>query len=181
MSDGKLDDAVSCLHQHGCPIDEASLARDLAKLVLSRRATQEGTVHDATVLCLRQVLQPLKAAPGIQSVLMATHYTHMLALCRAGGRELMELRAKVAVTLLRYNSLIPNDKLFYQAGMACKAAGQPNLAFVLLNRYVDLTEAIEEGDASMLENSDFSAATAVPFTDILPTQQYLPSEVTQLI
>ena len=42
---------------------------------------------------------------------------------------------------------------------------------------MDLTEAIEEGDPSAIENSDFAAATNVPFTDILPTQQYLPDEV----
>jgi len=43
-------------------------------------------------------------------------------------------------------------------------------------RYVDLTEAIEEGDASLIDNTDFSEATNVPYDIILPTQQYLPDE-----
>ena len=39
-----------------------------------------------------------------------------------------------------------------------------------------LAEAIEEGDAALLENTDFAAATAVPFPDTLPREQYLPDE-----
>lgn len=44
---------------------------------------------------------------------------------------------------------------------------------MLLNRYVDLTEAIEEGNASLLDNSDFTEATNVPLVDdrTLPTKQ----------
>jgi intraflagellar transport protein 172 len=42
--------------------------------------------------------------------------------------------------------------------------------------YVDLTEAIQEGDASLIDNSDFADATNVPFDVTLPTQQYLPDE-----
>lgn len=36
---------------------------------------------------------------------------------------------------------------------------------MLLNRYVDLTEAIDEGNASLLDNSDFADATNVPLVD----------------
>ena len=90
--------------------------------------------------------------------------------------DLTELRAKICVSLLRYSSVVPSDKLFYVAGMAAKQAGHPNLAFVLLNKYMDLTEAMEEGDASGLENADMAAATAVPFSDVLPEKQYLPDE-----
>ena len=72
--------------------------------------------------------------------------------------------------------MVVADKLFYMAGQACKASGHTNLAFVLLNRYVDLTEAIEDGDAGLFENSDFAAATAVRFPDSLPPHQYLPDE-----
>jgi len=49
------------------------------------------------------------------------------------------------VTLLRYSGVIPVDKTFYIAGMCCKKTKNINLAFMLLNRYVDLIEAIEEG------------------------------------
>lgn len=60
-----------------------------------------------------------------------------------------------------------------QAGSLCREFGHENLAFVMLNRYVDLTEAIDEGDASLLDNSDFAEATNVPLVNdgTLPTKQ----------
>lgn len=60
-----------------------------------------------------------------------------------------------------------------QAGCLCKEVGNENLAFVLLNRYVDLTEAIDEQNVSLLDNTDFAEATNVPVLDntTLPTKQ----------
>ncbi len=48
--------------------------------------------------------------------------------------NLRELSAKCSVTLLKYPDLIPQDKAFYQAGMACREQGNINLSFLLLNR-----------------------------------------------
>jgi hypothetical protein len=39
--------------------------------------------------------------------------------------------------------VVPADRAFYDAGMAAKAAGQLGNAFVFLNRYLDLREAME--------------------------------------
>lgn len=44
-----------------------------------------------------------------------------------------------------------------------------NMAFVCWNRYLDLSEAIEEGDTSLLENTDF-LDTDVPFDVELPAE-----------
>ena len=51
---------------------------------------------------------------------------------------------KIAVNLLRFIREAPADKAFYEAGMACKATGDLNMAFVFLNRYLDITEATYE-------------------------------------
>ena len=48
--------------------------------------------------------------------------------------NLRELSAKCSITLLKYPDLIPQDKAFYQAGMACREQGNINLSFLLLNR-----------------------------------------------
>merc|ERR1711988_1376470 len=73
---------------------------------------------------------------------------------------------------------IPVDKLFYMAGTLCQKQGHENLGFVLLNRYVDLTEAIDEGDASLIDNSDFVDVTHISTVDerTLPSQQYISAE-----
>lgn len=138
----------------------------------------------------------------LEEMLMAVHYMSLYYQVAAMDGQ-GELACKIAVTLLRYSGVVPTDKLFYMAGMACKQQDHKNLAFILLNRcvprcvpptaialaiislsncfyamlrYVDLTEAIEEGDANLIDNSDFADATMVPFDAVLPVQQYLPEE-----
>jgi intraflagellar transport protein 172 len=182
-SGDRLDEAVRTLDTHGAPNSPSysNLYLELTRQVLGRNSAQieavGEAVNTATIMTLRKVLFNLKNLPNIEDALMACHYTNIAAVCQSlEGKDMMELRAKVFISLLRYAQIIPVDKLFYQAGEACKKQGHTNLAFVLLNRYVDLTEAIEEGDSNLLDNSDFASATAVSFVDSLPTQQFLPDE-----
>ena len=77
------------------------------------------------------------------------------------------------------------SKAFYEAGSACKTLGWENMAFVFLNRcdmvdivcvrnvllvlrYLDLYEAIEERSLDLLDNSDF-ADTDIPFEVRFPS------------
>merc|ERR1712159_906085 len=49
------------------------------------------------------------------------------------------------------------------------------MAFVFLNRYLDLSEAIDEGNLDALDNTDF-AGTDVPFEVQLPSEQFLQED-----
>ena len=63
-------------------------------------------------------------------------------------------------------------------GIACRdAAKWESMAFVLLNHYLDISEAIEEGDASMIDNSDFVGTDIpAPFDYSLPKKQFLDDD-----
>jgi intraflagellar transport protein 172 len=61
---------------------------------------------------------------------------------------------------------------FYEAGMACRSLGWENMAFVFLNRFLDLCEAIEERSLDLLDNTDF-VHTDIPFEIPLPETPYL--------
>ena len=50
-------------------------------------------------------------------------------------------------------------------------------SFLHLHRYVDLTEAIDSGDASFLDTTEFQEADGIPLNDSLPAQHYLDIEV----
>ena len=76
------------------------------------------------------------------------------------------------ISLLRHTDIIPADKGFYEAGIACKNMNWENMAFVFLNRYLDLYEAIEERSLDNLDNTDF-ADTDIPFEIPLPEEPYL--------
>jgi intraflagellar transport protein 172 len=85
--------------------------------------------------------------------------------------------AKVAVSLLRFCGIIPADRAFYEAGAACKEQNMLSMAFVFFNHYLDLSEAIEEGDATMIDNSDFVGTDIpAPFDYALPKVQYLDED-----
>lgn len=64
---------------------------------------------------------------------------------------------KLSVSLLRHSDIIPADKAFYEAGIYCSELGWNSMAFVFLNRYLDLVEAITSSEPSAVEfdTSDF--------------------------
>jgi len=185
----RLNDAAATLAKYGSPCSPqaASTLGRLTRAVLGRSRTQESGMQEAHEACLGQLRgvlfdvvaqakreQDVGLEKELTPLLMATHYTHLYHRCKRSGMG--DLCPKIAVSLLAYPTVVPSDKLFYVAGTACKEAGHTNLGFVLLNRYVDLTEAIEEQDASMLENTDLQAASNIPFSDTLPPTQFLPTE-----
>ena len=50
------------------------------------------------------------------------------------------LAAKLSISLLRHTDIVPADKAFFEAGMQCRKHNMNNMAFVFLNRFLDLTE-----------------------------------------
>jgi len=82
---------------------------------------------------------------------------------------------KLCVSLLRHTDIVPADKAFYEAGTTCKALGWENMAFVFLNRYLDISEAMEEGSLDMLDHSDFQE-TDIPFEIPLPEKAFLTTQ-----
>ena len=57
--------------------------------------------------------------------------------------------------MLRFVAFLPVDRAFFEAGVGCRSVKWSAMAFVFLNRYLDITEAIEAADASIIDNSDF--------------------------
>lgn len=141
----------------------------------------EMSEYAETIAALRDVLyraaNQMRTTSGgalpseFQDCLMAVHYQHMYFVCQSIG--LNEQAAKCSITLLKYPHTVPQDKAVYQAGMACKEIRNINLAFMLLNRYVDITEAIDSGDINMLDNTDYQDLDAIPLGVALPKQHYL--------
>ena len=105
-----------------------------------------------------------------KQLLEATHFSFLKQQCQEAG--LKKLAAKQAAALLRYTAFVPADKAFYEAGMAMRESGELNMAFVYLNRYLDLIEAIDEPDSEQLDNADF-ADTDVPYDFGLPGEHFL--------
>mmetsp|Transcript_3021 Transcript_3021/g.11522 ORF Transcript_3021/g.11522 Transcript_3021/m.11522 type:complete len:1330 (-) Transcript_3021:1351-5340(-) len=114
-----------------------------------------------------------ETASDLHHLVMALHYFSVYLTCIA--HQLKDIALKVAVTLLRYTGVIPVDKAFYQAGALAKELGHETLAFILLNHYIDVTEAMEETTPGTVDHSDF-CGTCIPFPVDMPDEHYIQSE-----
>jgi intraflagellar transport protein 172 len=86
--------------------------------------------------------------------LIASHLLSNRARLKDAGK-CPELVAKTSVALCRYCAELPCDKAFYEAGMDCKDANMINMAFLFLNRFLDIADAIEDPDNAGIDNMDF--------------------------
>eukprot|EP00916_Digyalum_oweni_P007652 GHVL01012886.1.p1 GENE.GHVL01012886.1~~GHVL01012886.1.p1 ORF type:complete len:1133 (-),score=240.96 GHVL01012886.1:417-3815(-) len=187
MKNGDYLDSCNLLLHYGPPNDGIELYKVIATELLNI-SDKNPTMLIKSCMTLRNML--IKLLPKQQGIsctavseskvskmgefrisILAAHY---LATYTAGKLEdkLKALRAKQAVALLRYVSVIPVDKAFYEAGCACKAAGMPGMAFLFLNRYLDIVDAIDDPDSAHIDNVDLEE-TDLPTPDeiCLPEEQ----------
>jgi intraflagellar transport protein 172 len=142
-----------------------TLVSELRNVLFDLGRSNKETQHDAL---------GVHTSDGFEQLLMATHYYNLYLTCMQHG--LKGIALKISVTLIRYAGIIPIDKVFYLAGTIARDQGHDNLAFLLLNRYIDLTEAIDEDSIDNIDNADFADATNIPFPFDLPSKQYLVEE-----
>jgi hypothetical protein len=158
---------------------DAEKQMDYVKLVIDLRSVLFKAVSN---IRLQQQIATFKSRSDamvpmddLEGLLMVVHYVCMRAMCADKG--LYDICAKCSIRLLQCDTLIPCDKRYYLAGQYCrKLKDGTNLAFMLLNRYIDIIEAMEEGDLSNVNSVDYSKATNLPLERSLPTEHYLSNE-----
>ena len=89
--------------------------------------------------------------------------THLLLLKTEAQRNRLDrVSAKLCTSLLRYCKDIRADKAFMEAGEANRKVQQNDMAFIFLNRYIDLYDAIEDPENNPIsDNTDFEG-TDIP-------------------
>ncbi|XP_054157078.1 intraflagellar transport protein 172 homolog [Oppia nitens] len=91
-----------------------------------------------------------------------------------GQTNAPELAMKITVALLRYTDIVRVDKAFYEAGLVAKHSNRLEMAFVYWNHFLDLVEAIDEGELDV-DHSDF-VGTDIPHEVPLPAQPFAASD-----
>lgn len=105
------------------------------------------------------------------TLMQISHYYALRSACRQ-NKSLQNIVTNISISLLRHTNVIPADKGFYEAGTEAKNVERNSEAFVFLNHYLDIVEAIEEGSIDSIDYSDFSA-TDFPQEIPLPSSPYL--------
>lgn len=78
---------------------------------------------------------------------------------RPGAQNLYQ---RITISLLRYCEFIRLDKVFYEAGMSCQKLNDLGLASVLLNRYLDISDIIDDPDNNNISEDDEFRITDIP-------------------
>lgn len=105
--------------------------------------------------------------------------THLLLLKGESTRQRLDrVNAKLCTSLLRYSQLIRADKAFHDAGEANKKVQSYDMAFIFLNRYIDLYDAIEDPDNNAItDNTDFEGTDIPSPYDISLPEKNLMNEI----
>jgi intraflagellar transport protein 172 len=182
---GKTDVALDLYKKYGTPAIPQNfniykqICYDTMKLdsLYSRENFTEWSKLRDMLLSLNQNLSKSPEREGqdhkyFQKLLLIAHYNAMRCSC-IGNDQLDSIAAKLSISLLRHTDIIPADKAFYEAGVMCQKVKWDNMAFVFLNRYIDLADAIDDGTGEIMDNQ-FLSETDIPFDFNLPETKYLP-------
>lgn len=117
------------------------------------------------------------------------------------NQHLKELAAKLSISLLRFIQNIPVDKAFFEAGVSCKEVVHlffcqiiyflaqemqhinPNIyiwqvnwtdkAFVYFNQYLDIAEAIDDAEPSVMVDHPILRISDLPSNLTVPKEHFV--------
>jgi intraflagellar transport protein 172 len=128
---------------------------------------------------LRTLIEDKSAqAQEFQKYLILSHLQSLRGALREQlgmRREGAGLIAKISIALCRYCAEFPIDLAFHDAGIDSKNAGNINMAFFFLNRFLDIADAIEDPDNAAIDNTDFmDTDIPSPYDLDLPEHGHVP-------
>ncbi|XP_013113055.2 intraflagellar transport protein 172 homolog [Stomoxys calcitrans] len=185
IRDGDSVSALGLYMNYGAPPLEANF-NIYTRIALDCFALREEECLDGLWRKLRdflyRLLQTLRSsdysqAPICQSMeqyMQIAHYYSARSACRH-VQALHPIAVRISIALLRYTDIIPVDKGFYEAGMDLRNAGREAEAFVMLNHYLDVCEAIEDGSGNLVDHSDL-ASTDFPSSVPIPEEIHLKND-----
>ncbi|CAL8090514.1 unnamed protein product [Calicophoron daubneyi] len=190
IKDSRVHDAMLLYKKYGAPAytQNFNIYKRIFQDITSQRSLSGPDAY-STWAALRNMLfdlnQNLAQVPDMKPevvqifgrMLLVSHYYAIRSALLASQQEVKDLTTQLSVSLLRHSDILPADKVFYEAGINCRNIGWDSMAFVFLNRYLDLVEAIEdpEGSADTLDSTDFQG-TDIPMEVPLPEEPYTTQE-----
>ncbi|KPA78261.1 hypothetical protein ABB37_06412 [Leptomonas pyrrhocoris] len=139
------------------------------------------TLHEGLVRVLDSMGRSGQKSEDIAKATAVTSVIHIYYMAHRMETELHlpEFAVQLMLGLPRWIPYVAPDKAFYDAGMSAKRVGlegMQDIAFLYLNRALDITERIEDGDtdSSGIDNTDFDA-TDFPKNYRLPKEPTVPS------
>lgn len=178
VASGAFEHALAMLEKYDAPLTDAHTPL-YSKLCIQTLGGGSGRSMEMLAALMEKIVSKMrdigdKRLKEYERLALITDLSQLKEKIKAKSQE---HSCKIAISLLRYAGEVPADRVFYEAGMGCKEMEWNNMAFVFLNRYLDISEAIEDGEATSanLDNSDFKS-TEIPYDFPLPRDQCLDDD-----
>lgn len=178
------EEALNTLSEYGATVDEALIPmyKEITKRVIWKNPVNATDVKKARdiMVYLDQQFRKQKTLSDkykeFSKFVTIIQLLHLYDVCKQ--QDMTDLALKISVSLLRYTDLIPPDSAFVRAGEAARTQGRMDMGLVFYNRYLDITDAIEEiaepqdphtlaRAMAELENTDFQG-TDIPYLVPIP-------------
>lgn len=182
LEDKKVCEAVHALAQYGITANEkhAEFYSDITKAALALNQEKERADNGKTEEELRLFLFKLCARcersgkndqlAEYKKMLLTAHLTVLCTKSKEMGKK--DMAAKFSIALLRDVGRVPWDKAFLKAGDSCVDANWKGMAYMFYNRFLDVNEAMEDGDSSGIDNTDFAdMSIPSPYKAIMPKKE----------
>ncbi|VVC40970.1 Armadillo-type fold,Tetratricopeptide-like helical domain [Cinara cedri] len=184
LREGNAFEALNLYTQYGAPAlpQNFNIYRRIALDVFGKRGMDQVECYDIWAK-LRDMFFKLTENVNQTDSDCGTEFekymfvSHLYAM-RCAFRDISSLGTlvvKILVALLRYTDIIPADKGYYEAGIAAQEGKRNAEAFVFLNHYLDITDAIADGQNEMVDDADLQG-TDFPTNIPLPQAMYVDSE-----
>ncbi|XP_019769911.2 intraflagellar transport protein 172 homolog [Dendroctonus ponderosae] len=187
LKDGFVTEALNLYSTHGAPamLQNFNIYNHIATELFGLFDLSGPDAYETWEKLLQmlfEINEGLAVAPNINKetklhftqLLLISHYYALRCACRQ-TTTLKSIGIKISAALLRYTDIIPADKAYYEAGKDFKDDGRTSEAFVFLNHYLDLCEAIEEGEGQLVDHSDL-VQTDFPSNIPIPSRLYLAED-----
>jgi intraflagellar transport protein 172 len=155
------------LEKHNTPIYvyNLKLYEEIAMEILADENLEELKALNSMLNCVNR---QLKGLPEFQKEYKNMMKLNNIALYQFIKFTMKEKKAsfpksfwRVCETVLAFGDIIKFDLALYDAGMACRDAGQKGNAFLMLNRYLDVYDEIKDPESKIddepaLQDTDFN-------------------------
>lgn len=96
----------------------------------------------------------------LEHLALVAHYLTLRDIARRDNAKV--LAAKLSMSLLRYTQDLPVDRAYLDAGVDCRDLGEKggwmNNAYVFFNRFVDLSNAMDDPASGTIDDKDFECS-----------------------
>lgn len=162
--------------------------RDMLFMIIMNRGVANS--DDESAPAPMSIADIIQSDSDLVKYLLIAHFSYMRCinkeLVNSGmGGSVKTIVARTSESLLRYTSHLPVDREFYLTGYECKQAENVGSAFLYLNRFLDILDAVEDEnmniEAGEFEETDIPQPQDIEIPEKLFLQEDRIEEVRELV